>query len=229
MPHQITIEFEKIYRKAFYGKAKKRYSGHLIYKDGKPADKLDVWGFEIKRSDSSQFSKSLQERIFNMLLRENKSKDEVIRYIGDQIDRIRKGDYKLTEIGIPKGINKDLSEYGNKILLSDDGTVKHKSSVPANIRGARYAVEELGHELSNKPKMVYITKMPEGYNPTDVICFDEDEQVPPGMQIDVEKMLEKLVKDKVESIFEALGWKMSELVYHWHGKPKKEEQLLLEL
>lgn len=217
--HQFEMEFEKVYRKAFFGRAKKRYCGHVIYKDEKKVDFTETMGFEIRRSDSSQFSRKLQRTVFDMLLRQDKSKDEVTRHIGSEIDRIRKGSFIFTEIGIPQGISKDLDKYGKKELIA--GKIVEKG-VQAHIRGARYAVSKLNIELSSKPKMIYISKMPNKHEPTDVLCFDEDNQVPPGTEIDVEKMLEKIVKNKLEPIFEALGWRMSELVYHWRGRAPQE-------
>lgn len=210
--HILEMEFKKIYKRAFFG-TKKRYAGAICYQDGKEVDRLEVVGFEIRRSDAAQFSRKLQSRIFDMLLRENRPKEEVLRYIGDEIDRIRKGDFTFTEIGIPKGINKSLSDY------------EHPS---ANIRGAIYAEKNLGIELSSKPKMLYISKMPNNLPQSNVLCFDEDGQVPAGTEIDTEKMLEKLIKDKISGIFEALNWKLSGLVPYWQGKPAREgEQLAL--
>lgn len=234
--HNFEIEFQKIYRKIVFGTAKKRYSGHLIWKEGQTVDKIDSIGFEVRRSDSSKLTKNMQTRVFEMILKEDKSKDEVMRYIGDLIDKIRKGDYKLTEIGIPKGISKDLDDYGNKILLDDAGNIKHQSSVPVNVRAARYAEKVLNYQLSSKPKMVYITSLPPGLpttfegKPVDALCFDYEYQIPSGTVIDVETMLEKLVKAKLEAVFDAVGWKMSELDYHWKGKVGKVgKQQLFEL
>jgi len=230
--HIFEIEFEKIYRKAFYGKSKKRYAGSVCYKDGNEVDKLEIWGLETKRSDASQFTRKLMEVVLDMLLRQDKTKDEVMRYIGDEIDRLRKGDYNFTEIGIPKGITKELHEYGGKLTLDDKGKVKSRSGIPVNIRGAIYATKVLGHELSSKPKMIYILDLPEGLPKThkfhdgtekkiDSLCFDDDSQVPPGTIVDVEKMLIKTVRDKLEPIFEALDWKMSALNPWWRGKAPK--------
>lgn len=214
--HTLEIEFEKIYRRAFFGLTKKRYAAHVIYKDGREVDEVQIMGFEQRRSDSAQFSRNLQKELFDMLLRQDKTKDEVVRYVGDQIDRIRKGNFKFTEIGLPKGINKDLSEYG-KIVVENGVNVGFKG-VPAHVRGAKYSKQNLNIELTNKPKMLYISKMSDDYPPTDVLCFDEDNQVPPGTEINAELTLNKLVKDKIESIFQALGWRMSELNPFWKGK-----------
>jgi len=234
--HMFQIEFEKVYRKAFYGKSKKRYAGVICYKDGKPMNKLETWGLETRRSDASQLTRRLMETVLDMILRQDKTKDDVLRYIGDEIDRIRKGNYSFSELGIPKGITKDFHEYGGLITLDDEGHVKSKSGVPVNIRGAIYATEVLGHELSSKPKMLYILDLPEGLpkyykfgagpdtveKKIDSICFDDDSQVPPGTVVNVELMLQKTVRDKLESIFDAIGWKMSSLNPFWRGKAPKQ-------
>lgn len=230
--HIFEIELEKIYRKAFYGKSKKRYAGVVCYKDGEWLDKLESWGLETKRSDASQLTRNLMEKVLDMVLRQGKGKDEVLRYIGDEIDRIRKGKYSFSEIGLPKGISKELHEYGGKFTLDDQGKIKTRSGVPVNIRGALYATKELGYELSSKPKMLYILQLPKGLpawqdvsgvrKKVDSICFDEDSQVPPGTVVNVELMLEKTVKDKLEPIFEAIGWRMSWLNPFWRGKAPKQ-------
>jgi DNA polymerase I len=239
LPSNIfEMDFEKIYRKAFYGhETKKRYAGYIVYKDGKEADKLDIWGFEAKRSDSSQFSRNLQRKVFDMILKENKSKDEVMHFVGDEIARIRSGNFKFTEIGVPKGMSKDPEDYGkdvvdiNGVVEKDAQGRRVKKGVPANIRGAKYTQDNLGFELSSKPKMIYIAKMPDRYPKTDVLCFDEDVQVPPGVVLDVETTLKKSVNDKLDSIFDSLGWEMRELNIFWKGKPKNKmgDQQVMEL
>ena len=211
--HRFEMEFQKVYKRAFFGKAKKRYAGSVMWQDGQAVDFLEIVGFETRRSDAAHLSKKIQETVFDMLLRQGKAKDEVLRYVGDEIDRFRNGKYTIEEIGMPRGITRELSDYARP---------------SANIRGALYTTNVLKHELSNKPKLIYITQMPNGYVETDVLCFDDEKQVPSGVQVNIELMLEKLVKNKLESIFDAMGWKISELVYYWKGKaPKRGEQLTL--
>lgn len=220
--HIFNMDFEKIYSKVFYGQGtKKRYAGALCYKDGKTVDILDVWGFETKRSDASTFTKEMLKNVFDMVLRQDKPKDQILKYIGDEIDRIRKGDFSFEEIGIPKGMSKDPMEYFKQSYDSNSSPWRQKG-ISANIRGALYSIKHLNIELSNKPKMIYINKMPNGFEPIDVICFDTEKQVPPGVQIDTEKMLDRLVKTKVEPLFNGLGWKISELSLFWRGKAPKE-------
>lgn len=222
--HIFEMEMEKVYRKIFYSKeAKKRYAGHLIYKDGATVDTVDVWGFEIKRSDASALTKRVLKNVFDMVLQQDKSKEEVMRYIGDEIDKMRKGEFRFSDIGIPKGMSKPAHEYIKD--YNEELPSWGQKGVTANIRGALYSLDELKLELSNKPKMLYIEKIANGHPEIDVICFDEDKQVPAGTIVDVEKMLDKTVRAKLDPIFTGLGWNISELDPWWKGKaPKKGYQ-----
>jgi len=223
--HIFHMEFEKIYRKVFYGSKKKRYAGWICYKDGQNTETRDVFGFEIRRSDAAQFSKKLQERIFDMLLKENKSKDEIMRYVRDEIHRIRTGNFKFVEIGMPKGMTKDPMDYFKGKYNSELKAWQQKG-LSANIRGVLYSLKELNLDLTSKPKMLYVSKLPAQFPPTDAICFDKDGDIPAGTELNIEVMLDKLVKNKLQPIFEALGWSMKELSYHWKGKaPDAGEQL----
>jgi DNA polymerase I len=201
----FSMEFDKLCRKAFWSSARKRYAFHIIYQDGKTVDTVTTMGFETRRSDSSELTRKILNRVFEMLLKEDSTKEEVLRYIGDEIDKLRKGKYELGEIGIPKGINKEIDSY---------------KPMPANVRGAKYSRDILKLDLSSKPKMIYVSKVPGELPETDVLCFDDAKQIPGGTVIDIETMLDKLVKNKIENIFEALGWSLKDLVYYWHGKPE---------
>ncbi|MFB6268261.1 MAG: DNA-directed DNA polymerase, partial [Halodesulfurarchaeum sp.] len=43
--HRFEIEFEKLYRRFFQAGKKKRYAGHIIWKEGKEVDDIDITGF----------------------------------------------------------------------------------------------------------------------------------------------------------------------------------------
>ncbi len=211
--HIFDMQFEKLCRRAFFGAAKKRYAMHVVWKDGRVVDQMAVTGFEIRRSDSSHVTKDIMSRVFEMLLKEDRTKEQVMEYLVGELDKIKLGQTDLSDLGIPKGVSKEIDSYAHP---------------PANIRGIIYARDNLGIVLSNKPKMVYISKMPVGFPPADVLCFDEWSQIPPGTQIDITKMIDKVLKAKIEPIFDALGWRISELNPFWKQKVKGEgEQLKL--
>ena len=101
---------------------------------------------------------------------------------------------KLSELGIPKGIMKKINEY------------KVKS---AHIRACEYSNKHFGTYFNKgtKQKMIYIKKVPRGYQPTDVLAFEDDEQVPEGFIPDYELMADKLILHKVNRIFEVLNYR----------------------
>ncbi|MCK8517788.1 DNA-directed DNA polymerase [Methanoculleus sp. 7T] len=190
--HYFSIKFEKVYRRFFQAGKKKRYAGHLVWKEGKDVDEVDVVGFEIRRSDSPQITREVQREVIEMILRGDAFED-VQAYLRDVIRQYRRGEYSLDETGIPGGIGKNLDSYEN-----DD----------AHIRGAKYSNEFLGTDFKrgSKPKRVYIKTVTEKYPRTDVVCFEYADQVPPEFVVDWETMLEKTLKGPISRIIEPLGW-----------------------
>jgi DNA polymerase I len=195
--HYFSIRFEKIYRRFFQAGRKKRYAGHLIWKEGQTTDEIDVVGFEIRRSDYPQITKTVQRKEMEQILH-GENYDAIKRYLGDIIRNYRAGTYSLDEIGIPGGIGKDLSDY-----QTDD----------AHIRGAKYANQYLGMEFAkgSKPKRVYVRNVTAKYPKTDVLCFEYGDQVPPEFQVDWELMLEKTLRQPISRIIDSLGWDWTDI------------------
>lgn len=190
--HFFSIKFEKIYRRFFQAGRKKRYAGHLVWKEGQDVDEIDVVGFELRRSDSPAITKEVQGRVMEMILR-GEGYDAVRDYLGRVITRYRAGGFSLDEVGIPGGIGKALDAYA-----TDD----------AHIRGAKYANAHLGTSFGrgSKPKRVYIRSVNGKYPKTDVVAFEYEDQVPPEFTVDWETMLEKTLRQPISRIIEALGW-----------------------
>jgi DNA polymerase, archaea type len=202
--HFFSIKFEKIYSRFFQAGKKKRYAGSLVWKEGKDVKETDIVGFEIRRSDTPQITKVVQQRVMEMIL-EGEGKEQIRKYLIEVVKKYRAGEYSLDEIGIPGGIGKDIDTYG-----IDD----------AHIRGAKYANLHLHTEFGkgSKPKRVYIKSIdPSGigkqrYPDTNVICFEYGDQVPKVFHVDLDLMLEKTLKQPISRIIEALGWEWNELL-----------------
>jgi len=195
--HFFSIKFEKVYARFFQAGKKKRYAGHLVWKEGKEIDGIDIVGFEIRRSDYPQITKTVQQEVIAMILR-GEEYAAIKQYLGTIINDYRGGRYSLEEIGIPGGIGKNLADYEN-----DD----------AHIRGAKYANLHLGMEFAkgSKPKRVYIKQVKGKYPRTDVLCFEYADQVPPEFVVDYETMLEKTIRQPISRIIEGLGWEWADI------------------
>ncbi|WP_265110508.1 DNA-directed DNA polymerase [Halosolutus halophilus] len=210
--HRFQIEFEKLYRRFFQAGTKKRYAGHIIWKEGKDVDDVDITGFEYKRSDIAPITKEVQHQVIEMIVKEGDI-EGAKEYVNGVIEDVLAGEVSLEEIGIPGGIGKRLDNY-------DTDT--------AQVRGAKYANLLLGtnFQRGSKPKRLYLDRVDpsffrrmeaeEGFDPQhdplygafkrnpDVICFEYDDQVPEEFEVDYDKMLEKTLKGPIERILEAL-------------------------
>ena len=195
--HYFSIKFEKIYARFFQAGKKKRYAGQLVWKEGKDVNELDIVGFEIRRSDTPQITKTVQKRIMEMIL-SGAGYDEVKAFLSGIIRKYRSGTFSLDEIGIPGGIGKSLDNYA----LDD-----------AQVRGAKYANKYLHTEFGkgSKPKRIYIKNVTGKYPKTDVVCFEYADQVPPEFVVDWELMLDKTIRQPISRIIEALGWEWTDV------------------
>jgi len=221
--HRFQIEFEKLYRRFFQAGKKKRYAGHIIWKEGKDVDDIDITGFEYKRSDIAGITKEVQQNVIETIVTGDdidEDMEEVKAYLVDVIARVLDGEMDLDEIGIPGGIGKKLDAY---------------DTPTAQVRGAKYANRMLGTNFGSgsKPKRLYIEKVhpdfwqrmegEEGLDPQrdhlygefkrdpDVICFEYADQVPEEFEVDWEKMLDKTLKGPIERVIEALGMSWEEV------------------
>ncbi|WP_435116787.1 DNA-directed DNA polymerase [Halolamina sp. C58] len=217
--HRFEIEFEKLYRRFFQAGKKKRYAGHIVWKEGKDVDDIDITGFEYKRSDIAPVTKRVQKEVIDMIVRGG-DLDDVKEYLHDEITTFEEGEADLEEVGIPGGIGKRLDAY-------DTDT--------AQVRGAKYANLLLGtnFQRGSKPKRLYLKKVhpefwqrmenEEGFDPQtdplyrefkrdpDVICYEYAEEVPEEFEVDWPKMLDKTLKGPIERVIEALGLSWDEV------------------
>ncbi|MDH5020685.1 DNA-directed DNA polymerase [Halobacterium rubrum] len=209
--HRFQIEFEKLYRRFFQAGKKKRYAGHIVWKEGKDVDDVDITGFEYQRSDIAPITKRVQKEVIDLVVREG-DVDGVEDYVHGVIEEFQDGDVDLDDIGIPGGIGKRLDNY-------DTDT--------AQVRGAKYANLLLGtnFDRGSKPKRLYLAKVhPEFFREfeadqpgadddplyiefkrdPDVICYEYADQIPDEFEVDYDKMLDKTLKGPIERILEAL-------------------------
>ncbi len=211
--HRFQIEFEKLYRRFFQAGSKKRYAGHIVWKEGKAVDDIDITGFEYKRSDIAPITKEVQHRVIEMIVT-GVDLEEVTTYLTEVITEFLEGDLPYDEIAIPGGIGKRLDAY---------------DTATAQVRGAQYANEVLGtnFDRGSKPKRLYLKKVhpdffkrleaEEGFDPQrdplygefkrdpDVICFEYADQIPEEFEVDYETMLEKTLEKPISRVIEALG------------------------
>ncbi|GAB7092000.1 hypothetical protein JCM18237_22710 [Halorubrum luteum] len=221
--HRFQIEFEKLYRRFFQAGKKKRYAGHIIWKEGNDVDDIDITGFEYKRSDIAGITKEVQQHVIETIVTGDdidEDLEEIKTYLSEVIEEFLAGEMDVEEVGIPGGIGKRLDAY---------------ETPTAQVRGAKYANLLLGTNFGSgsKPKRLYIKKVhpdfwermeaEKGLDPQrdplygefkrdpDVICFEYADQVPEEFEVDWEKMLEKTLKGPIARVIESLGMSWEEV------------------
>ncbi|ELZ91699.1 DNA polymerase elongation subunit (family b) [Haloferax mucosum ATCC BAA-1512] len=216
--HRFQIEFEKLYRRFFQAGKKKRYAGHIVWKEGKDVDDIDITGFEYKRSDIAQITKEVQKNVIDMIVHGQDTED-IKEYLHDIITDFQAGNLPLEEVGIPGGIGKRLTAY---------------ETPTAHVRGAQYANAFLGTNFGrgSKPKRVYLEKVHPSWfremetgdfdpqvddlyrefkRDPDVISFEYADQIPEAFEVDWDTMLDKTLKGPIARVIEALGMSWDEV------------------
>lgn len=193
--HRLSIKSEELFDNVTFIGVKKKYFGKMVYKRGEKVDLLEVIGFEVRRSDTSTYTRNFQKKLMEMIC-SNKSKVEIDIFIKKTISHIKKSD--IMDLALPKAIVMDIDKY----------TVES-----AHIKGAKYANAFLGknYNSGDKPRMLYIKRPRKGLprifngNNIEAICFDSPKDID-GFEIDYEKMIDVLINKKTRPIYEAMGW-----------------------
>jgi DNA polymerase I/DNA polymerase-2 len=211
-PEKIYATMIQVMLKSGARAAKKRYAGlkigeEKIDENGNPTwawldtPKMDVKGFS--RTDMSRLSKTVMKSVIRMACHE-RDKREIIDYVRAVINGVRNGHYELHEIAFSKGIRKRLSEYGNQDWIRAARWTNRWSSM----WGA-----QTNFGANTKPKFIYVKErsVPAPYDRTDIIALDENNFIPAHLAeiIDYDKVIEKLIGDKIRTILESIGinWK----------------------
>lgn len=200
--HDFKIGFKQeiIAKSALFVK-KKKYSYHLVNKEGVPKDELKTTGLEIVRSDSSEAVRPRLKKVMEMIV-----KQESDLNISTQIRKYRKELREMTpaELAANVGIN-NIRKY-----LSSGTPIK---GTPWHVRGVHNYRNLLRHlDIKDKyediyeglkAKVIYVKKNP---FEVDIITFQEwPTEFDEVLQYDHETMIDKFFINKIRTLLEPLG------------------------
>ncbi|HSV49683.1 MAG TPA: DNA polymerase domain-containing protein, partial [Candidatus Acidoferrales bacterium] len=104
---KLDVEIGEIYERIFFTEAKKRYAG--LRKDGS----LDIVGLEVIRGDWAEVAKLVQERVLEIILKEQSPK-KAIEYVRGVVADLRYRRVPLQDLVIWKTLTKAPEEYAVK-------------------------------------------------------------------------------------------------------------------
>ena len=190
-------KYEKFFTRLMFKKkigkeaetAKKRYSGYLTVSDGKSISKMVTMGLEPRRSDASILTRQLMKSFLKLVLQDNDF-DKAMDLLRDTWANIESR--PSFEVAIPKGLRMKTYKHSNPW-----------------IRGKTWMTEHTGKIFreDTKPRLLYVKRIngPLRKFSTKEICITDEKTVPDGIVVDWEKMREKTIRNKMESILDAIG------------------------
>ncbi|MEA2037174.1 MAG: DNA-directed DNA polymerase [Nanoarchaeota archaeon] len=191
LPGVMELEYEGFYPRGLFvsakiGKfgAKKKYA--LVSEEGN----LKIRGFEAVRRNWSPVAKNVQERVLNLILKEDKQ-DEAFKYVKKTIQLLRKNEIPLKDVIIHTQLQKEIEAYdaiGPHVAIAK--RMKQKGMQVGPGSRIEFVITKSGERIRDK------AKLPDGVTQNDY---------------DPEYYINNQVIPAVEKIFEVLGYNKSDL------------------
>ena len=191
----LEIKPDKIYVRVLFTEAKKRYCGLL------PDGRLDIVGLEVVRGDWAEVAKNVQERILEIILKEQKP-EKAVKFMHQYISDLRQKKVPYRKFIIWKTLTKPIEKYAVKA---------------PHVEAAR-KLREKGWELSRGDKVGYVIvtgpgRLYEKAKPYVLASYDE---------VDVEYYVSNQVVPAASRILAMFGISEDELL------PSRTPKTLLE-
>lgn len=178
---------------------------------------LEVTGLDIVRSDKAAITSDILNDVLMEILSdktESEIKTEVYRIINDAYESAQNSEIGLDKLARPRGMSKSAAKYGTP----------EKTPQPV-YRGAKYTNQNFDWEqitAGSKPMLLYIERVRGDYPRTytaetaeddravDAISVEHPDQFPDEITVDMDKQLQKVIKDPLQPILNPLGWSVDE-------------------
>lgn len=193
---KMSIVFEKIARRGIFS-GKTRYAISIIWIEGKEMKEpyVEVKGFDAIRSDSSPLARRLQEDMLKKIL-DGEERRQIEPAFVKEMAKIEKGEYGVTEVGVPATIKMHLSEYAynNYRRKAVEWSNKHLKT---------------SFSLGSKPFFIK-ANVPSIYGDVSYIALDDDTKLPDWVRIDWKEM-KNITKRKLGYVYQCMGWDINAL------------------
>jgi DNA polymerase I len=100
----LDVDLEKVYVRILFTEAKKRYAGLL------PDGRLDIVGLEVMRGDWAAVAKNVQEKVLEIILKDQ-SPQKATEFVRNFIADLRRKSVPYRDLVIWKTLTKPIGEY----------------------------------------------------------------------------------------------------------------------
>jgi len=206
--HRFQIKQEYVAKSGLWI-AKKRYAQWVIYKEGKPTDKMDIKGMDVVRSSFPEDFKKIMKEVLWFILKE-KNKTETTDLIMNFKNKISQSE--VVDIMKNSGV-KEISKYiKGRAPLSGylKGTPVHvKSAINYNDLLSMNNITDI-EPISDgeKVKWAYLVNNPMGFDSLALRGYQDPKVTEDFVSkyIDRNKMFESDLKGKLDDFYAARGW-----------------------
>jgi len=206
--HRFQIKQEYVAKSGLWI-AKKRYAQWVIFKEGKPTDKMDIKGLDVIRSSFPEDFKKIMKETLWFILKE-KNKQQTTDLVMNFKNKIK--DSQVLNVMKNSGV-KNITKY----TKGREAFSGYMSGTPAHVKAAinyNDLVEQSGTKTyaklidGEKVKWAYLKDNPYGFDtmalrgyedPTEIIQFVET-------YIDRNKIFDRELRGKLDDFYAALGW-----------------------
>ncbi len=195
----IEFEYEGQYEQLII-LAKCRYKGWLRKTNGDL--ETEVKGIESKRKDSTVFIKKFQTKLLDKI-KNNEKKEDIFEWIKLQTEEIKKA--KLSDIAFPCKLGRDPEMYVNTPIFLR--ALKNTKGFSKRVGESYFYIFMEGQDESKKGLVLAFDKKNDKH-------INRDE-------IDWEQIINRNIRMKLITIFEAMKWDISQ-VNVFTIKPKKK-------
>ena len=195
MPH-LDVELEAYFDYWVSAKVKNRYFGIKSWPESEKGQ-MKVTGFELKAANAAPISKKVQKIAFQ-LIGAGAEEEEVSNALRPVATQLRNGEIPIEELAPFGRIKRNLSTYGKKNI---DGRT---STTPNVVQAARFYNKHIATDdpfnAGDGAQWVYVRN-----EESKVIAFRDPSEIE-KYELDYDIMVTKLIKAKLESVYDIMGW-----------------------
>ena len=187
---------------------KKRYIIHVLDDEGIPVNKFKYVGVEIARSTTPKKVKELIKKTVEtaFLSKDIKQTNCVFREAYEEFKQL-----DIQDASFRRAV-KDYEKYSKTASLSkfEKGTPCHvKAAIAYNLLLEKYNLQSKYEKINSGQKIKYFYAVKNAHN-LDAVAFvaEYPKEFRDLIKIDYDKMFEKIVAAPVESVYEAIEWRM---------------------
>ena len=206
--HRFQIKQEYIAKSGLWI-AKKRYAQWVIFKEGKPTDKLDIKGLDVVRSSFPEdFKKIMKETLWYILKERDKTSTS------DMIHKFKSGLKNSEILNVMKNSGvKEISKYTKNrkpFTGYQSGTPAHvKSAINYNDLLTMHGIRDITPiQNGEKVKWAYLADNPYGFDTLALRGYQDPDVIVDFITqyIDRNKIFQRELQNKLDDFYSALNW-----------------------